>query len=102
MDYQTPDPHQLFVAYELLLRYGQSSDKFFKDCTSWRKLLPYWLDVIRNVQDGYFGEDDDGTGIAPIEIRLRYTVICLLYEISRAQKLSDEDLGMSSITKLIY
>ncbi|EIM23034.1 hypothetical protein WALSEDRAFT_53811 [Wallemia mellicola CBS 633.66] len=89
----TPDPHQLFVAYELLLRYGQSSDKFFKDCTSWRKLLPYWLDVIRNVQDGYFGEDDDGTGIAPIEIRLRYTVICLLYEISRAQKLSDEDLA---------
>lgn len=89
---QTTDPHQLFVAYSLLLKYGQRRIDYFKCPANWRKLLPLSQDIIRHVEDGYFGQDDDGTGLVPIEVRLRYPVVCFLFEISRAHKLHHQDL----------
>lgn len=82
----------MFVAYSLLLKYGQLRIDYFKCPTNWRRLLPLSQDVIWHVEDGYFGQDDDGTGLIPIEVRLRYPVVFFLYEISRAHKLHQDDL----------
>ena len=70
---------------------------------NFKSLVPILVDTIQNVDEGYFGEDDDGTGLVPIEIKLRSPVMNLLYEYSRSQILSNNDLsGLFSLKWLKF
>jgi hypothetical protein len=74
----------------ILLAHGRRKPAFLKSQTLWQPLIPLLMDAA------YVDIDDSITEFsgrgAPIEAKLRLLAIQLLYEVSRSQKLSVQDL----------
>ncbi|KAG6827812.1 hypothetical protein H0H92_010390 [Tricholoma furcatifolium] len=96
------DPHAQFIFYHVLLSYGRRRTDFFRLLKRWQPLLPLIMDHILveidpDVEDTYFGITGGSNASlsnvpVPIEAKLRGLGIKLLYEMSRVQKLSVQDL----------
>jgi hypothetical protein len=74
----------------VLLAHGRRTPAFLRAQTRWQPLIPLLMDAAYvEIDEGI--TDFTGKG-APIEVKLLLLAIQLLYEVSRSQKLSIQEL----------
>lgn len=108
----TTDPHSLFISYHVLYHHGHRRSEYFRLHKRWQPLIPLLMDHILvgidpDIDDTYVGTAGVRDSMAvtvpvPIEAKLRSLGVKLLYEVSRVQKLSVQDLRIFDDSFLDY
>ena len=97
------NPHSQLILHSILLLYGRRHSAFLRSHAKWKNLIPILMDHILvdfdndTVTSGAnidLGNRNSQAGLGlPIEVRLRYLAVGILYEVCRVQKMDGHDLS---------